>query len=29
MAGLFVILFGFLCVAFCMFFFKKVVLGDD
>ena len=29
MAGLFVILFGFLCVAFCMFFFKKVLLADD
>ncbi len=29
MAGLFVILFGFLCVAFCMFFFKKVLLSDD
>lgn len=29
MAGLFLVVFGFLCVAFCMFFFKKVLLSDD
>lgn len=29
MAGLFLVVFGFLCVAFCMFFVKKVLLSDD
>lgn len=28
-SGLFVVLFGFACVAFCLFFFKKVLLSDD